>query len=216
MRLSTLTVIVFAAHATTQVIAAPVPFPGDVQELEIRGNNDPPASSSGPPVSSTNWAGMLSSGARMLPQQVINTSVPSKGFSVAQQIAKAAVHAGPAPSSRVIPPAASRFKLGQPQSQIPKPRPNNPILDMWKERDPGAFLHPGAPKAGSSRILEALALEQPRRAPVTTASHQAQGSHPAPALRRAASSPELRNPPARPQPRRSSTFKRSFGIDELD
>jgi len=54
MRLSMPTMIVFAAHTATHVIAAPLPFSGDVQDLEIRGkDDDTPASSGNPHASSS-------------------------------------------------------------------------------------------------------------------------------------------------------------------
>ena len=61
MRLSMPTMIVFAAHTATHVIAAPLPFSGDVQDLEIRGKDDDTPASSGNPHASSSGNSLASS-----------------------------------------------------------------------------------------------------------------------------------------------------------
>ena len=125
MRFSTLTMVAFVAHTSTQATAAPLPLYDEVQELVARG--------------STNWASAASKLAQKVPVALVHSHTGSESIEAVQKLVEAAASAGPYRTGDGAPHISTR----------PTPEPN-PILKAWNEKTGNLFTHPspGTPPWG--------------------------------------------------------------------
>jgi hypothetical protein len=118
MRFSTLTMVAFVAHTSTQAIAAPLPLYDEVQDLVARAD-------------SANWASVATKLAQKVPAPLLEIHTGEEPLHVVQTLVQAAARAGP-----------YRTGDGAPHiSPMPAPEPN-PILKSWNEKTGNLFTHP--------------------------------------------------------------------------
>ena len=140
MRFSTLTLVVFVAHTSTQAIAAPLPFYEDVQDLVARADWK-------------NWASVASKLAQKVPAPLLNSHTGSDIVEVAQKAIEAVASAGPYRTGEKIPY----------MPPLPPPRASNPILEAWNEKTGNLFTQPskGTPPGSSVHKVPKLIRRDP-------------------------------------------------------